>query len=322
MANSLMWQGFFIQIAARSPGEVGTLFERFGFKKYDGPSGGCPGSFYIQGLQCVYVTPYLEVHPQLTPCLDAVITRVGVLRQGARTSSPLETEGDLISPIGLGFFFMDETIWQGWLQTHLNVQDTEPALLSHLDHVAINLFEEQKEEMSAWCANILGLQPLEPFHISGNATRFTCTPLESVCGGFSVVLSTSDDPASQISQFLDEAGGAGVQHLAFATDDLHGALASLRARGVKFVDVPEGYYDTLVVEGRLGAHEKEKFQNAALLLEKHKDDDAYLAQTFTQNVLGPFFIEIISRHKMRGFGEGNVTALFKAVEQSYAQNRP
>ena len=318
MENSGIWQGFFIQVETQKLQDVVALFERFGFHRT--PCNALPNDAHIltQGSLCVYVKPRLFAPPGLTPRLDSVITRVGIM--GAHKSaipSPFDVTQDVISPIGLDFFFMDPTAWQTWRDLHFVAQKSDEPLFTHIDHVAINVFESQKQEMGAWCEAHLGLSAQDPFHIEGNKTSFTCAPFESRCGAFSVVLSTSQDPHSQISQFLEEAGGAGVQHLAFATNTLHQTLDALKGNGVTFVDVPKAYYDTLVTQGRLAPQDKERFQKAGLLLEKTKGEDAYLAQTFTQNVLGPFFIEVIDRHEKRGFGEGNITALFKAVEESY-----
>ncbi len=40
-----------------------------------------------------------------------------------------------------------------------------------------------------------------------------------------------------------------------------------------------------------------------------------LLQIFTKNLFGPIFFEIIERHGHNGFGEGNFTALFEAIER-------
>jgi 4-hydroxyphenylpyruvate dioxygenase len=41
----------------------------------------------------------------------------------------------------------------------------------------------------------------------------------------------------------------------------------------------------------------------------------YLLQIFTQNLVGPFFYEVIQRKGDEGFGEGNFKALFEAMER-------
>jgi 4-hydroxyphenylpyruvate dioxygenase len=45
------------------------------------------------------------------------------------------------------------------------------------------------------------------------------------------------------------------------------------------------------------------------------DDEGYLLQIFTKNMIGPIFFEIIQRRNHSGFGDGNFQALFEAIER-------
>jgi 4-hydroxyphenylpyruvate dioxygenase len=45
------------------------------------------------------------------------------------------------------------------------------------------------------------------------------------------------------------------------------------------------------------------------------DNEGYLLQIFTKNLIGPIFFELISRRNHTGFGEGNFQALFDAIER-------
>ncbi|KHN71359.1 4-hydroxyphenylpyruvate dioxygenase [Toxocara canis] len=50
---------------------------------------------------------------------------------------------------------------------------------------------------------------------------------------------------SQIQEFVDYYGGAGVQHIALNTNDIVQAIKALRARGLEFLSIPDNYYTTL-----------------------------------------------------------------------------
>ena len=50
---------------------------------------------------------------------------------------------------------------------------------------------------------------------------------------------------SQIQEYLDFNGGAGVQHVAITTRDIIHTISVLRDNGVEFLMVPSSYYDTL-----------------------------------------------------------------------------
>jgi hypothetical protein len=49
------------------------------------------------------------------------------------------------------------------------------------------------------------------------------------------------------------------------------------------------------------------------------DDQGYLLQIFTKNLIGPIFIEIIQRKNHLSFGEGNFGALFRSIERDQAK---
>lgn len=50
---------------------------------------------------------------------------------------------------------------------------------------------------------------------------------------------------SQIQEYVEYYGGAGVQHIALNTQDIISAVSNLRARGMLFLQVPDTYYDAL-----------------------------------------------------------------------------
>ena len=49
----------------------------------------------------------------------------------------------------------------------------------------------------------------------------------------------------QIDDFLQWHAGAGVQHVAFRTNDIVAAVRTFASRGVNFLNTPGAYYDAL-----------------------------------------------------------------------------
>ena len=120
---------------------------------------------------------------------------------------------------------------------------------------------------------------------------------------------------SQIEEYLHQYRGEGIQHIALGTNDIFATVDVLRARGVKFQDTPDTYYEG--VNARVPGHGEDL---AALEARRILVDGAptqgqgTLLQIFTQNVIGPIFFEIIQRKGNEGFGEGNFKALFESIE--------
>ncbi|CAI9744322.1 4-hydroxyphenylpyruvate dioxygenase-like [Octopus vulgaris] len=123
---------------------------------------------------------------------------------------------------------------------------------------------------------------------------------------------------SQIQEYVDYYGGAGVQHIALNTDDIIKSVQNLLNRGLKFLTIPDNYYINL--RERLKTSKVQVKENLDML---HKlqilidyDDEGYLLQIFSKPLQDrpTVFIEVIQRHNHSGFGVGNFKSLFEAIE--------
>jgi 4-hydroxyphenylpyruvate dioxygenase len=56
---------------------------------------------------------------------------------------------------------------------------------------------------------------------------------------------TDDKRKSQITEYCEFYGGAGVQHIALRTDDILTSVTRMKARGCQFLKIPDTYYDQL-----------------------------------------------------------------------------
>ncbi len=123
---------------------------------------------------------------------------------------------------------------------------------------------------------------------------------------------------SQIQEYIDYYGSAGVQHIALRSNNIIESIEALRARGTEFLEIPDTYYTELRRRLKLS---KVKVVEDLNVLQKLKilidyDDDGYLLQIFTKPVQDrpTVFIEIIQRNNHQGFGAGNFKALFECIE--------
>lgn len=128
---------------------------------------------------------------------------------------------------------------------------------------------------------------------------------------------------SQIQEYVEYYGGAGVQHIALLTENIIDSITHLRARGVDFLSVPDTYYDVLSerLEGS-GIKIKEDMDAIKRLnILVDFDDKGYLLQLFTKPLMDrpTVFIEIIQREGNSGFGAGNFQSLFESIEREQAR---
>ena len=124
---------------------------------------------------------------------------------------------------------------------------------------------------------------------------------------------------SQIQEYLETYDGPGVQHIALRTDDIVTTVSRLRDRGVRFMRVPDTYYDE--ARQRMAGVELPWDDLERLHILVDRDHDGVLLQIFTETVTDrpTVFFEIIERRGARGFGEGNFKALFEAIERDQAK---
>jgi 4-hydroxyphenylpyruvate dioxygenase len=120
---------------------------------------------------------------------------------------------------------------------------------------------------------------------------------------------------SQIEEYVEYYQGAGVQHIAVATDNILQTVSELRRRGVEFLQVPDTYYEDLL--DRVGHIDEDLPDLRALNILVDRDEEGYLLQIFTKPVEDrpTLFFEIIQRKGARSFGKGNFKALFEAIER-------
>jgi 4-hydroxyphenylpyruvate dioxygenase len=198
-----------------------------------------------------------------------------------------------------------------------------PVGLAAIDHVVGNVEEGRLEEWVSFYEDVMGFGQLRHFDESQIATEYSALRSTVVWNGDTIVMPLNE-PAeglrkSQIQEYLDTYHGPGVQHLALRTDDVVQAIASLRARGVRFLEANEAYYDD--VRTRLGFLELpwDELQRLGILVDH--EPDGYLLQLFTEPVSDrpTLFFEIIQRGGARGFGEGNFKALFESIEREQAR---
>jgi 4-hydroxyphenylpyruvate dioxygenase len=155
------------------------------------------------------------------------------------------------------------------------------------------------------------------------STEYSALMSKVMNGGAGKIKLPINEPAegrrkSQIEEYLEYNEGPGVQHIAFATNDIISTVTELRKRGVRFLFVPKTYYDG--APDRVGSIKEDltKIKELGILVDR--DEDGYLLQIFTKPLQDrpTLFFEIIQREGSRGFGKGNFKALFEAIERDQA----
>jgi 4-hydroxyphenylpyruvate dioxygenase len=185
--------------------------------------------------------------------------------------------------------------------------------LTTIDHMTNNVPMGDMDKWANFYFDIFNFREIRFFDIQGAQTGLLSRALRSPCNKITIPINEPKDPKSQIQEYLDEYKGPGIQHIALETDDICSTVKSLRENDIAFLDVPDTYYEML--PDRLPNITEDMGTLQSLKLLADGDPEGYLLQIFTQNLVGPIFIEIIQRKNHFGFGEGNFQALFDAIER-------
>jgi len=195
--------------------------------------------------------------------------------------------------------------------------------LQRIDHVVGNVEKGRLDDWVHFYSDVLGFSELLHFDEDQIRTDYSALVSTVVWDGAKIVMPINE-PAdglkkSQIQEYIEHYDGPGVQHIALRTDSIVSTVAALRDRGVRFMQVPDTYYDD--AKQRLAGFDLPwpELQQYNILADQ--DHDGYLLQIFTETITDrpAVFFEIIERHGAQGFGEGNFKALFEAIERDQAR---
>ena len=200
---------------------------------------------------------------------------------------------------------------------------TEPIGLLFVDHCVGNVELGHMNEWVKFYEDVMGFKLLITFDDSDISTEYSALMSKVVSNGSGYVKFPINEPAqgkrkSQIEEYIEFYRGAGVQHIAVATNDIIHTVGELRRRGVQFLYVPETYYEDIPTRVGEIKEDLEALKKLNILIDR--DEEGYLLQIFTKPVEDrpTVFFEIIQRAGAKSFGKGNFKALFESIEREQA----
>lgn len=338
---------------------AGFLMSAFGFEctAYAGPETGCHdrASYVLeQGAIRFVVTGALEadspiaehvrrhgdgVHDLAWLTDDVAGAFATATARGARPVRPPWTDEDANGPLELAQVatfgetvhtfvgrrrFHGDVLAPGYAADGVPTTTVGPPVgLLEIDHVVGNVERGTLDDWVAFYRDVFGFHALQEFDQEQIRTEYSALRSVVVTDGNGITMPLNE-PAeglkrSQIQEYLDTYDGPGVQHIALRTDDIVSTVTALRARGVRFMTVPDTYYED--AQRRLAGHDLPWDDLRRLNILADQDHGGYLLQIFTETITDrpAVFIEIIERRGAHGFGEGNFRALFEAIERDQAR---
>ncbi|HRK31305.1 MAG TPA: 4-hydroxyphenylpyruvate dioxygenase [Tepidisphaeraceae bacterium] len=247
--------------------------------------------------------------------------------EGCTVVRDIEDNGDFVGGTIAAFGDTTHTFLQrknhdkfapGYVNVAGGIEEDEIQLMC-IDHMVANV-----ESMNQWCdwyARVFGFEEARHFDINTGRSALMSKVMGASEGYIKIPINEPSSKNSQIQEYLDEYRGPGIQHIALLTPNIVAAIAEMRNRGMDFLEVPDTYYDK--VPERVGEIKEsiEDLKRLKILVDRDRAD-GYLLQLFSKPLFDrpTLFYEIIQRRgNSDGFGEGNFTALFEAIEREQAK---
>jgi 4-hydroxyphenylpyruvate dioxygenase len=255
----------------------------------------------------------------------AALERARGLRIGTYTQDVGPGEFRIPAVVGVGnsliYFFSTAFAAPIWDTEFLPVKD-EP------DHGGVGLcwvdhFTQvmSNKEMPSWLLFYLSLfeaTKVAATEVAEPAGLTLSQALQSKSGRLRIVLNEPESDQTLASRFLNSYGGAGLQQIAFATDDIFLTAKKMRALGMEFLGIPENYYTHVGAEFGLDAAALRRLKEFNILYDRDATGEYF--HIYTRAFAKRFFFEIVERRGYQGYGFANSAIKYGA--QSQFRNQP
>ncbi|MBO6506825.1 MAG: 4-hydroxyphenylpyruvate dioxygenase [Kordiimonadaceae bacterium] len=189
-----------------------------------------------------------------------------------------------------------------------------------IDHLTHNVYRGRMDYWAGFYEKYFNFREIRHFDIQGEQTGLLSRAMTAPDNKIRIPLNEEGRGTGegQIEEYLLQYNGEGIQHIAFACQNLPAVIDRLAKAGVQFMTPPpDTYYDML--GERLPGHGEavDELKARGILLDGTVEDGQprLLLQIFSETMVGPIFFEFIERKGDEGFGEGNFKALFESMER-------
>jgi 4-hydroxyphenylpyruvate dioxygenase len=189
-----------------------------------------------------------------------------------------------------------------------------PCGLTRIDHVSQVMPRGSLDGIMLFYKSVFGFEA-EPVHeLVDPYGLIQSRVLESRDRTVRLPLNATASPRTATARFLATYSGAGVHHIAIATDDIFTTMTAMRARQVPLLEIPATYYDGLSAMHDLAAERIDQLRALSILYDRTETGEFFHAYTHTFD--GRFFFEIVQRQNYDGFGAVNASVRLAAQAMS------
>lgn len=256
------------------------------------------------------------------PCVCDVGMRVDDASQTVARATELGTEpftqavgtGELEIPAirGVGgsvVHFIDEKsdlhrVWDIEFEPVKKTAATRPAGLRRVDHVAQTMASSEMRSWAIYYMTTFDMRKCEIVDVADPAGVVRSQALETPAGEMRLNLNGAAGHRTFAGSFLADQFGAGVQHIAFLSDDIFETSSILDAAGFPRLEMPRNYYEDLKARFGLDKDLVAAMRAASILYDR--DGVMEYFQIYSRPIFNGFFFEIVERRSgYQGYGASN-----------------
>jgi 4-hydroxyphenylpyruvate dioxygenase len=187
---------------------------------------------------------------------------------------------------------------------HLIPGDDTGAGLRGVDHIVQAVPEGRMDSFVLFWRAVFGLAPQPQLETPDPFGLVRSRALVSADGAVRLALNASESRATATGRFISAYAGAGVHHVALATDDIARTAAALRHAGAPLLPMPANYYDDLAARWPLEDADLASLQSYGLLYDQ--DTAGSFRHLYTDAFAERFYFEAVQRDgAYAGFGAAN-----------------
>ncbi|MBO9468415.1 sugar phosphate isomerase/epimerase and 4-hydroxyphenylpyruvate domain-containing protein [Tropicibacter sp. R15_0] len=235
-------------------------------------------------------------------------------------SQPVGTgELDIPAIRGVGgnvVHFIDEKsdlhrVWDIEFEPVAKTEATQPAGLRRVDHVAQTMRYEEMQSWLLYYTSTFEMAKSVIVDVADPAGVVHSQAIESPEGEVRLNLNGAEGHRTFAASFLADRFGAGVQHIAFLSDDIFETSAQLAAQGFARLEISPNYYDDLQAQFGLDDDLVARLRAGNILFDQQGNTAYY--QIYSQPIFQGFFFEIVQRSRSyTGYGARNASARLAA----------
>lgn len=195
-------------------------------------------------------------------------------------------------------------------------EEPEPSPVTRVDHVAQALPMGRMDNFVLFYRAVFGFVPEQLWEIADPYGIIRSRTMVSPERNVRLPLNISESRQTGTGRLLTTNAGAGVHHIALATDDIVATLERLSARGTRMLPIPPNYYDDVAAKWGLDDEQVALLRRLNLLYDR--DDKGEFLHAYTDTFDDRFFFELLERRgDYQQYGAANAAVRMAAQAQRH-----